>query len=291
MFPNKLRLPALTALQCAHTVPWEAGDLDRLVSSCSALQTLSLWCSPGLQLTALLQLTVLRQLGAAGVTEDSTVASLVQLSALQGLQELFVMDPCSFAIDDAVKPLTALTQLTRLGLSNSNGIFSITMQQQLRQRFYQELVDGPGVTCYIIKHSGYFWIWCAVQQGSDGICFHTPLQCMRMRLRWPIRALPNHKPTASVAASLSSITHTLLSPSHVTLPHRSATQPPQYHHINTLHHTCTPPQAPAGAPPDVWSQLLSCCEGCTAQATQQQEAAHDAAADQQQQEEALAAPP
>jgi len=26
-------------------------------------------------------------------------------------------------------------------------------------------------------------------------------------------------------------------------------------------HLITTPQAPAGAPPDVWSQLLSCCEG------------------------------
>jgi len=35
----------------------------------------------------------------------------------------------------------------------------------------------------------------------------------------------------------------------------------------------TPSQAPAGAPPDAWSQLLSCCEACAAPATQQQEAA------------------
>jgi len=30
-------------------------------------------------------------------------------------------------------------------------------------------------------------------------------------------------------------------------------------------HLITPPQAPAGAPPDVWSQLLSCCEACANQ--------------------------
>jgi len=34
-------------------------------------------------------------------------------------------------------------------------------------------------------------------------------------------------------------------------------------------HLTTPPQAPAGAPPDVSSQLLSLCEGYAAQATQQ----------------------
>jgi len=57
----------------------------------------------------------------------------------------------------------------------------------------------------------------------------------------------------------------------------------------TLHciapHLITPPQAPAGAPPDVWSQLLSCCEACAAQATQQQEAAPAAALQQQQQQQ------
>jgi len=49
-------------------------------------------------------------------------------------------------------------------------------------------------------------------------------------------------------------------------------------------HLIIPPQAPDGAPPDVWSQLLSCCEACAAQATQQPMGAPAAAFEAEQQQ-------
>jgi len=163
MFRDTLRLPMLTGLDVAyHTMPWLAPDLDRLVSGCSNLQTLSLCCGEGLQLTPLLQLTALTSLWLAGATADSTVTSLAQLSALQGLQELFLMDPC-WIEDDALMSLTALTQLTRLGLSESEGVFSTTMDDMLYQHFYQEQVDGPEETCHIIINTvGTLCLGCAV---------------------------------------------------------------------------------------------------------------------------------
>jgi len=63
MFSERLRLSVLTELETAYGPCWEATDLDRLVSSCSRLQKLSLRCTPGLQLTALLQLTDLCSCG------------------------------------------------------------------------------------------------------------------------------------------------------------------------------------------------------------------------------------
>jgi len=150
MFPDKLQLSALTELSTADAWEWEAFDLDRLVSSCCQIQTLSLYCSEGLQLIPLLQLTALAELRLRGATDDSTVASLVQLSALPGLQELFIMDPCCFTDDDAVRSLTALTQLTRLALSDSDDVFSTDMQEQLQQWFDQEELDEPDEMFYII---------------------------------------------------------------------------------------------------------------------------------------------
>jgi len=175
MFPDQLQLPALTHLHTPYFMPWEAADLDRLISSCSHLQILSLCCSPGLQLTALLRLTALTRLWLTGVTEDSTTASLVQLSALQGLQDLSVLNPCSFT-DDAVRSLTALTQLTRLGLSD-HGVFSTTMQQQLLQHFGRERIAG-GFACHPIKNTvSTVQFECAVQQSSNSQCFHILLVC------------------------------------------------------------------------------------------------------------------
>jgi len=167
MFPDTLRLPMLTHLDLVYTMPWEAPDLDRLVSSCSALQELSLCCSEGLQLTPLLQLTALTSLWLAGVTADSTAASLVQLSALQGLQDLLVMDPCRID-DDVVGSLTALTGLTSLGLSDSDGAHSTAMQQQLLQWFGHEDVQGAWQTFHIIMNtvgtSLLFWVCCRTRQ-------------------------------------------------------------------------------------------------------------------------------
>jgi len=149
MLLDTLQLSALTELNFGDAMTWGAADLDRLVSSCSALQTLSLCCKRGLQLTPLLQLTALTRLGLTNAAQGSTAASLVQLSALQGLQELVLMDPCRFT-DDAVRSLTALTQLTYLGLSDSNNVFSTTMQQQLLQQFGREELDGSDEMCHII---------------------------------------------------------------------------------------------------------------------------------------------
>jgi len=113
------------------------------------------------------------------------------------------------------------------------------------------------------------------------------------------RPFPSHKPTACMIC-LNGVGFFLLSMTPI-LPSRRLATPHYFtlhclsqHHIPT-HHTCTPSQAPAGAPPDVWFQLLLCCEGC-AQATQQHMAAPDAPPQQQQQQQqqeevALAAPP
>jgi len=150
VFREKLRLSALTELDTAYVMPWAAADLDRLVSSCSSLQELSLCCSPGLQVTALLQLTALTNLWLAGATEDST-ASISQLSVLHGLKRLAITDPCSLADDDAVWFLTALTQLTYLALSNSNGVFSPVMQQGMLLWFRRENLD-LGVAGYTITN-------------------------------------------------------------------------------------------------------------------------------------------
>jgi len=169
MFPDTQRLSALTELNLVDAMPWRAPDLDQLVSSCCQLERLSLCCIQGLQLTPLLQLTVLKRLWLTGVAEDSTTASLVQLSALQSLQELILLDPCSFTDDDAVGSLTALTQLTRLGLSASDGVFSTTMQQQLLQQFGQQTIDELGDTCHAITSTvGTSGLRCAVQHDVVG---------------------------------------------------------------------------------------------------------------------------
>jgi len=115
VFPDRLRLSALTELETAGGPPWKAPDLDRLVSSCSRLQKLSLCCTRGLQLTALLPLTDIVQLWLEGKTDSSTMASLAQLSALRRLERLAVTDDCVVSCR-LFMPLTALTQLTYLGL-------------------------------------------------------------------------------------------------------------------------------------------------------------------------------
>jgi len=115
VFSEGLQLSALTELETAYGLSWDAPDLGRLVSSCSCLQKLSLRCTPGLQLTALLQLSSLVQLWLAGGTDSSTMASLAQLSGLHQLQRLAVTDPRQFN-GGLFMPLTALTQLTYLAL-------------------------------------------------------------------------------------------------------------------------------------------------------------------------------
>jgi len=183
MFPDTLKLPMLTLLDLAYTMPWWPSDLDRLVSSCSTLQALSLCCSEELQLTPLLQLTALTSLWLAGATEDITVASLVQLSALHGLQELIVTDPC-WIDDDEVRSLTALTQLTSLGLSDSGGVYSAAMQQQLLQWFGQYEVEGVWQTCHIIMNtvgtSLLFLVCCPTRQQWPVLSYSARLHCMHM---------------------------------------------------------------------------------------------------------------
>jgi len=85
VFPDRLHLSALTELETAYSPSWNTPDLKRLVSSCSHLQKLSLRCTPGLQLSALLQLTELVQLWLTDTTDSSTMASLAQLSGLHQL--------------------------------------------------------------------------------------------------------------------------------------------------------------------------------------------------------------
>jgi len=144
VFPDRLHLSALTELETAYGLPWEAPDLDRLVSSCGHLQKLSLCCTPGLQLTALLQLTELVQLWLTGETADSSIlASLAQLTGLQRLQRVAITDPFNFS-DAVFKPMTALTQLTYLALpyhSEAGFIMQEILLLQLRAK-PSNAVDG-----------------------------------------------------------------------------------------------------------------------------------------------------
>jgi len=157
VFPGRLRLSALIELDAADAKTWKASDFDRLVSSCSNLQALSLHCSPGLQLTALLQLTTLTQLHVTGVTHTNTVASLAQLSGLQRLQRLAITNPCSLPGNNAVLPLTALTQLTYLALTDRADAFSAAMQRRLCH-LHKETYKTHG-SCHIIRNTVSALIW------------------------------------------------------------------------------------------------------------------------------------
>lgn len=178
VFPEKLQLPALTELDTSYVMPWEAADLDRLVSSCSALRVLSLCCSRGLQLTPLLQLTALTNLWLTGVTEDIT-ACLRQLPVLHGLQRLAVTDPCSLTDDDGVRSLATLTQLTYLVLSDSDGVFSPVMEQHVMQWFGNEDIDYK-VTGYTITNTVSGWctrngpsfVWVSEWVLIELLCLH-----------------------------------------------------------------------------------------------------------------------
>jgi len=126
-----------------------------MASSCSALKQLSLCCSPGLQLTALLQLTGLSQLWLKGDITSSTMASLAQLSGLQGLHTLVITSYSSIE-GSKLFQLTKLTQLTYLALPYKS-VFSTAVQQQL-QRFYHcgasfDSFDSPWLwsSSYIIR--------------------------------------------------------------------------------------------------------------------------------------------
>jgi len=94
------------------------------------------------------------------------VVSLVQLSGLQGVQELGILGACCFTNDDAVRSLTAFTQLTRLGLSDSDGVYSTVMQLQLLQQFGQGELDDR--TCHVIGNKvGTSCSGCAVQSNLN----------------------------------------------------------------------------------------------------------------------------
>jgi len=130
VFPDRLRLATLTELDTAYGPSWKAADLNRLVSSSSHLQNLSLRCTPGLQLTALLQLADLTQLWLAGIMDASTGASLKKLTGLQRLQRLAITPyPAS---EHLLLTMTAFTQLTYLALPHYSD-FGSSMQQALLQ--------------------------------------------------------------------------------------------------------------------------------------------------------------
>jgi len=150
VFPDRLQLSALTELETAHSPSWEAPDLDRLVSSCSCLQNLSLCCTPGLQLNALLQLTDLKQLWLRGQPDSSTMASLAQLSGLCRLQRLAVTGPSRFS-GSLFMPLAALTQLTYLALPNNSENISRTKQLLLPLRGRPLPIDHwPPAPCSVV---------------------------------------------------------------------------------------------------------------------------------------------
>jgi len=110
-----------------------------MASSCSSLKQLSLSCSPGLQLTALLQLTGLSELWLTGIVSSSTITSLAQLSGLQGLQTLVIASYKGVG-DSEVFELTKLTQLTHLALPHQSA-FSPALQQQLQLFYHGALIS------------------------------------------------------------------------------------------------------------------------------------------------------
>jgi len=149
--PGRLILSALTQLETAHGPCWQAPDLKRLVSSCSHLQKLSLCCSPGLQLSALLQLVDLTQLWLAGNIDARMNASLAELTGLQELKRLAVTDLYTYS-NYTLVTLTAFTQLTYLALPHYS-YFGSVMQQALLQLCGNTLhyTDRwPSVLCSVI---------------------------------------------------------------------------------------------------------------------------------------------
>jgi len=150
----------LTELQTAYGRCWQALGLDRLVSSCGNLQKLSLCCTPGLQLTALLQLTDLDHLWLGGQIDSSTMASLSHLTGLRKLQRLAVTDACGVS-SRLFLPLTALTQLTYLALPQRSE-FGASMQL-LRKLYVNKRFDvdsWPTAFCIVITNtvSGLFGV-------------------------------------------------------------------------------------------------------------------------------------
>jgi len=94
------------------------------------------------------------------------------------------MYPCRFT-DDAVGSLTALSQLTRLGLSDRNDVFSTDMQQQLLQQFGRDKVDGSVEMFHIIiiDTVSTFCCGCAVQQ--LGVMLRAHLKLLLVCMLWP----------------------------------------------------------------------------------------------------------
>jgi len=164
VLPGNRQLLQLT--QLGSTLPWRALDPSWLARSCSQLQQLSLCCAQsqlGFQeLTALLQLTALSSVWLLDVADSDPVASVAQLSGLQGLERLgitaYPADPCSIS-DDVVASLTALTKLTHLALPGEDGVFSAAMQQQLQRCDKGPFTEGPlfldmhwrGCPCFVIN--------------------------------------------------------------------------------------------------------------------------------------------
>jgi len=134
VLPDSRQLLQLTAL--STSIPCETSALDLLARSCSQLEELCLCCTAGMELTALLQLTALSSVWLEAPVDSCPVASLAQLSGLQGLERLAItacpQDPCSIS-DDIVGSLTALTALTLLALPGEDGVLSAAMQQQLQR--------------------------------------------------------------------------------------------------------------------------------------------------------------
>jgi len=154
VFSCGLRLSTLTELETAYGPTWEAADLDRLVSSCSNLQKLSLYCTSGLQLTALLQLTDLVQLWLTSAVHSSTVTSLAQLSVLQRLRRLAFSNSRQPG-NTFFAPLTALTQLTYLALPRPSRVGATMQHLLLRLQAKPPSSYGPWPTdlCYAITNT------------------------------------------------------------------------------------------------------------------------------------------
>jgi len=250
--------------------------------------------------------------------DSSTMASLAQLTGLRRLQRLAVTDPCRFS-GRLFNPLTALTQLTYLALPYYLENFS-SMELLLSELHGKPSPQGdrwPILLCSVITSTvsgplmGDMWVIQRVAgiihpgaQPVPGSGCHLSLACQE-KLQWLppysqplefLQVLGSNTPLDSVhhmsakfpwflhvvgvEGFCDPIRHMHLAP-HCIAPHLI---------MPAVAHLIIPLQAPDGAPPDVWSQLLSCCEACAAQATQQHMGAAAVGPEEQQQVDLEPAP-
>lgn len=115
--PGK-QLPLLRTLQLPGVVPQlSTADVQQLVLCCPAVEQLNLYVkgsgSKQAELESLLQLSALTDLFVSDVSDSSVANCLAQLT---GLRQLSMTGYCTELTDAGLQQLTALEQLTCLGL-------------------------------------------------------------------------------------------------------------------------------------------------------------------------------